>query len=147
MVPLQATMSTSLALGAIYCPATSMRRFRLWDAVFGCEGTPGDTAMTLRIQRSTGAPTVGNGTAVTPAPVDPADAAAVTLSLSFGSTSVNGTTSTTLFEIVQNQRSTVRWFAAPGEEIVVPATANNGLQYLTPTSPALSGRVSSTIDE
>lgn len=140
----QRTMDTTNGIAAMWT-VTNLIRSRVLDIVFGCDGTPGDTAMTLRVQRSTTAAT--GGTSWTPLPLDSADVACRTVAMT--GTLTNGTTTASayLLELACNQRATVRWFAAPGEELVIPATASNGLHFLTPVAPALSGRCAIVFDE
>ena len=70
------TASATLALVALEAPATGMRRIKLYDFVIGCEAAPADNPYLYTIGRTTAAAT---GTAVTPSPIDLADAAAAAL--------------------------------------------------------------------
>ncbi len=134
--PLNATtMSTSATLGVVGA-AGAARRGRIVDLVAGCDGTPGDTAVRFQFQRFTAA---GTTTAVTPVPTDPADAACTAAAGQIATVEPTYTASQVVLQLVFNQRSTVRWFAAPGEEIVYPATAGNGVGCKPVVSPALSG--------
>ncbi|HKZ83322.1 MAG TPA: hypothetical protein VJ793_06655, partial [Anaerolineae bacterium] len=63
-------------IGSIEAPASSMRRVALMKAEFGIDATPADATLVWQMIRLSAAAT---GTAVTPNPVNPADAAAVTL--------------------------------------------------------------------
>lgn len=141
--PYTRTMDTTNAIGAIWAQTAGLRRFRVLDIVFGCDGTPGDTPMVLRVNRSTAVAT--GGTTLAPAAVDSADGTASCTGM-HGTVS-NGTNSGTLLELACNQRSTVRWFAAPGEELVAPAVNASGFHFLTPVAPTLSGRCCILIDE
>ncbi len=143
-----ATMSTSNSLAAVWTVTGTgiLRRFRVLDVVFGCSGTPGDTAMVLQAQRSTTAAT--GGTAITPTAMDPADVACGATSMVQPSmTDGTKTAGTIMLSLSLNQRSTVRWFAAPGEEMVVPATASNGIHFPTPVAPGLAGVLTIVFDE
>lgn len=118
---------------AVYEPATGMRRIKIYDVIFAYFGTPADASFLAKFQRSTTAPS--GGTSKTPQPLDPADAAAVTLAMDGAVT--NGTLTSNAFPLTipGNQRSTVRWVARqPDGEIVIPATASNGVHLITPTS-------------
>jgi hypothetical protein len=140
----RASMDTTNGICAIWvATATQVPRFRVIDIVFGCDGTPGDTAMTLRVNRSTAAAT--GGTALTPQAVDIADIAARAVAMHLAMT--NGTNSGTILEMACNQRATIRWFSAPGEELVSGGTNLTGLHFLTPVAPALSGRLCVIYDE
>lgn len=106
-------------------------RFRILDMLLGSAAAPNDGTFNFLVLRTTTA--AGTSTAATPAPADPADAASsTTAGVTF---TVNPTLSTQLMQIPLNQRSTVRWFAAPGEELVCAAVANNGIG-LQPGAPS-----------
>ena len=128
------TASTSLAAGIIYAIAsnasgTQIRRFKLYDYIVGSDSTPNDYAITWQIQRQTALGSLA-ASAETVQPLDAADAPLSTLA---GQTvTVMGTTGVTLSEWPTNQRATYRWVAAPGSELVTPATASNGLYFNTP---------------
>ena len=102
--------------------ATTLVRGRLYDWMVACVATPADNVFSHLIQRSTTAPT---GAAVTPSPLDEADTAS--LMDATDTITVDPTTGVTLIEVPLNHRATYRWVAAPGGELVWPATANNGL--------------------
>ncbi len=68
----------------------------------------------------------GTSTAVTPAAFDSGDPAAT--SVCGKNHSVEPTyAAVPLLDFSHNQRATFRWIAAPGEEIISPATAANGI--------------------
>jgi hypothetical protein len=86
------------------------------------------------VQRCTAA---GTSTAVVPQPLDPADA---TTEMDAGENHTIEPTYTAaaiLLQIPLNQRATFRWVAAPGGELVAPATASNGLGIISPTGSAV----------
>lgn len=126
----RANASTTLGVGAIYCPASGQRRVAIYDLIFGSQ-TAGDTQFTFTMQRITAAPT---GNAVTPDPLDTADPAAVTLAAEELSNNGTVTAGVIPFSMQMNQRSTFRWVAKDGKEIIVPASAGNGVDFLTPTA-------------
>jgi len=104
--------------------ATTLRRAWIYDVTFGTDGTPADNTVTYKIDRQT---TTGTRSTVVPAPLDSVDAAGL---ITCGcNTTIEGTVTgaTQLLEIATNQRATYRWVAAPGGEMVVPATTLNGL--------------------
>ena len=104
--------------------ATTLRKAFVYDMTFGADGTPADNSVTWKVDRQT---TTGTRTAATPAPLDAGDAAAL---ITAGvNTTIEGTVtaSTQLLEIAANQRATYRWVAAPGSELVVPATNVAGI--------------------
>lgn len=101
------------------------QRPQVYDWTSGWGGTPADNAITLRFQRTTAAATM---TSVVAEALDPDDPASRT------TTGENVTVEGTLggipiFEQIINQRATYRWVAAPGGEIVIPASADNGLSW------------------
>jgi hypothetical protein len=114
--------------------ATRPRRARLYDVLVGSEGSPADNAFLYVFQRFTAA---GTSTGVTPRNLDPADA---TTEFDAGQNHTVEPTYTAggeLLFIPVNQRATMRWVAAPGCELVIPATASNGIGIQTPTSSAV----------
>jgi len=104
-------------------------RPKLYDLMLGSPSTPADQAASWAIRRSTTAST--GGTAVTPVAIDPADPASLAAAMVAPSMSAP-TLTAGLFLLVwsQNLRATFRWVAAPGKEIVAPATAANGLTMM-----------------
>jgi hypothetical protein len=125
------TASTTLYTGRIDAPTASPVRGKLYDLIFGSEATPADAIFLWEVNRCTGVPT---GTSVTPSPLDTADAAATSEVLE--NVTVIGTGGVTMMAIPLNQRATFRWVAAPGSELVFPATDNNGFGFLPVVSPA-----------
>ena len=112
---------------------TAAVRSKLYDFTIGSDATPGDQACKYTWQRSTTVGTWGGagGAAITPQAIDPGDPAAVTTS-NQGICSVGPTLTASAFllAVALNQRATYRWVAAPGSELVIPATANNGIALL-----------------
>ncbi len=101
-------------------------RPKIYDLIIGSDATPADNAAEYNLQRFTAAGTAGS--AVTPQLLDPADPA----SLAAGGSGVYSveptyTSAAIMLMWAQNQRATFRWVAAPGSEIVLPATAANGV--------------------
>lgn len=128
------TTSTTLSLGTVYCPATLMKRFGIYDLEIGSDATPADAVLRWELTRHS---TVGTiGAAVTAQPNDPADATAVTLAAQ--AHSVDPTLGVVLKAIPLNQRATFRWMAYDrDDQLIVPATANNGIAIRTPISSSL----------
>lgn len=127
----KATTSATVSLGSIEAPASGQRRIALYDIIMGSDATPADNAFLFELQRST---TAATGTAVTPLPLDPADAAAAALAKSNNTVDGTKTAGQIPLSVPLNQRATFRWVAAPGSEIIIPATASNGLHINTPTA-------------
>lgn len=128
------TASTTLSVGSVNAAAASQRRLKVYDFLFGSEATPADNAFLWQAQRCT---TAGTGTSVTPLPLDPADAAAVSTSAENHTVDPTLTAGAILLSIALNQRASFRWVAAPGGELVIPATASNGIAFRTPTAGGL----------
>ncbi len=144
-VTMQRTASTTLATGSLTAAASSMRRAKVYDLMFGSEATPADNAFLWQVQRCTTAGTAG--TNPTPLALDSADSLATTIVAGQAHT-VDPTGATVLMSIGLNQRATFRWVAAPGGELVIPATASNGIKFETPTAGGLvSVTVTAHFDE
>jgi hypothetical protein len=103
--------------------ATTVRP-RIYDFTISCGGTPADNAIRWAVMRHT---TANTGTSVTPTALDPADPAAVATSLENCSAEGTYTSGSELFDQTVNQRAAYRWVAAPDGELIVPASANNGV--------------------
>lgn len=136
VVTLQRTASASASVGHLSCPGASMRRIRLYEFVFGSEGTPADVANLWQWQRTTA---IGTSTGVTPQLLDPADAALITVAGQNHTVEPTYTANAIMHSAALNQKATYRWIAAPECEIIVPATANNGLGLKTPTAGSSVG--------
>ena len=143
-VLMQRTADTTLAVGTINAPGSGMRRVKVYDFMFGSEATPANNAFLWRIQRTT---TAGTSTAVTPQPLDSADPASVTVAGSNTTVNPSLTASAFLLDIPLNQQASFRWVAAPGSELVIPATASNGVAVLTPTASAVNVSTTVLFDE
>jgi hypothetical protein len=131
----QATAAAYKTQISTFAGATA-RRIKLYEYIVGLPGSPpADNEIEIDIARMTAD---GTGTAFTPIALDPADAAALMTSKIGYSAEPTVTASSFLEYFSMNQRATVRWMAAPGSELVSPATTNNGL-VLRAKSPAYTG--------
>lgn len=128
------TASATLSVGALTAAASNPRRYKLYDWIFGsAEAAPADGNSLWQIQRCTTAGTAGSS--VTPTSVDPGDTvAATTVCGQAHSADPTVTAGAILASVGLNQRATFRWVPAPGKELVIPATASNGLAFRTPTA-------------
>jgi len=117
-----ATYKTLLGLNA--ASATALRRAKVYDVLIGTNGTPADNYMEWDISAMTAA---GTATAVTPNKLDQADGAALTVGTANYTAEPTVTSNSSLFYIGVNQRASYRWVAAPGSELVIPATNLAGL--------------------
>lgn len=103
----------------------TLRRNKVYDVLVGTNGAPADNYIEWDISRQT-AP--GTATALTPTLLDPADGAAVaTCAANATAESGSVTANSSVFYIGINQRASYRWVAAPGSELVGPATNAAGL--------------------
>lgn len=98
---------------------TQARRGRVYDLLMGTNGTPADNAVEFDVSRQTAA---GTATAVTPNALDPADPACLAASSANATAEGTITANSSVFLIGINQRASYRWVAAPGSELVFPAT-------------------------
>ena len=115
-------------------------RIKVYDLVCGSDATPADNAAEYVLQRYT---VDGTSTAVTPLALDPADAAALAEAGEAHSVEPTYTANAIALQWAQNQRATFRWVAAPGGEIIVPATADSGVgvQVITVSGSAVNTNV------
>ena len=123
--------------------AATTTRARVYDFSVGTTGAPADNVMTYTAQRFTAS---GTYTAGQMAAVDSADPAALLTSGTNNTAEPTYTASTILWNLGINQRASYRWVAAPLGELVVPATANNGVGWAT-LSPAYTGVAGTTAFE
>lgn len=117
------------------------RRIKIYDVMIGANGTPADNFLEFDISRITAASTA---TSATPQPLDQADATSLTTTTVNSSTFGTITTNSNLFYIGINQRASYRWVAAPGGELVSPATSSAGFQ-LRARSGGYTGTATGTI--
>lgn len=108
-------------------------RPKIYDVVVGSDAAPADQAAEYVLQRYTAA---GTATAVTPRALDPADPSSLASAGEAHSVEPTYTADVIMLQFALNQRATFRWVAVPGGEIVLPATAANGvgLQVIGTTS-------------
>lgn len=101
-------------------------RPKVYDLILGSDATPADNAAEYNLQRYTTAGTPAG--AVTPQLLDPGDPASLaTAGQGVYSVEPTYTANAIMLMWAQNQRATFRWVAAPGGEIILPATAANGV--------------------
>lgn len=134
----QAMTTTYKTVNSVYSSsATAVRRGKVYDVLVGVDGTPADNAMRWDISRQTAA---GTATTVTALPLDPADAAALSITTANSTAEPTITATSSVFNVAVNQRASFRWVAAPGSELVYPATNLAGFA-LRANSPAYTGTV------
>jgi hypothetical protein len=125
------TPNTTTYKGILQLTGAVTFRFGLYDAIFSTNGTPADNDITYGIQRTTAD---GTDTAVTPAPLDPADPVSLVTAGEDNSGEPTDASIIPLLEVGVHQRATFRWAAAPGGEIIVAAVANEGLSLQSKSS-------------
>lgn len=127
---------TAKALINLFNPAaTPTKRGRIYDILVGSVATPADQAAKFSVNRTTAVGTEAAG--FTPNNLDPGGPAGEYDSgVGAFSAEPTKTSNKELLVFSLNQRATFRWVAAPGSELVLAATQNNGacLQTVTSTS-------------
>ena len=104
----------------------SPRRGKIYDILVGTAGTPADNYVQWSVVEFTGNTTAA-GTVSTPVKLDQADAAATSLAVINSTANGTITVNSELWFVGINQRASYRWVAAPGSELVWPATSSAGL--------------------
>lgn len=113
--------------------ATPTSRGRIFEVIVGSVDTPGDQAADFLLNRTTAVGTEGSG--LVPNNLDPAGpAGAYDSGLGVFGGEPTYTAAKQLLAFQLNQRATFRWVAAPGCELVMTATQNNGAGLKTVTS-------------
>lgn len=104
--------------------ATTLRRGWVYDVMVGADGTPADNVINWIVNRNS---TAGTATSHAPTPLDSGDAVALLTCLVNHTIEPTVTDVTGLVQIAVNQRASYRWVAAPGGELIIPATNVNGI--------------------
>lgn len=113
--------------------ATPTRRGKIYDLLVGSVVTPADQAAKFLLGRTTAVGTEGSG--FTPVNIDPAGPAGETdVGVGVYGGEPTFTANKTLLLFSLNQRATFRWVAAPGSELMIAATQNNGAALKTSSS-------------
>ena len=116
--------SSAITALTIAAQSTAHRNI-IYDITIGNVGAPADLVTLHTIQRITAVGTAGS--AVTPSLFDLADRASQSAVGENHSSEPTYTSATELMEIPLNHRATFRWVAAPGGELITPATNNSGI--------------------
>ncbi len=109
-------------------------RAKVYDILISSGATPADQAANIEVMRTTAVGTEGSG--YVPVKLDPDGP---TSNFDSGVSHSAEPTETALSRMLAfslNQRATFRWVAAPGSEIILPATTNNGINLVRRTSTA-----------
>ena len=119
-------LSSSAITALTIASQSTVHRNIIYDIVIANVGSPADLVTLHTIQRITN-PNAANCTAVTPSLLDLADRAAQSACGENHTAEPTYTSNQELMEIPLNHRATFRWVAAPGGEIITPATNNAGI--------------------
>jgi hypothetical protein len=113
---------------SVIADATRPRRGRLVEFTVGADGdaTPADVQMASAIGRITAE---GTQTDVAPVAIDPGSPVTEADAGEDHTVEPTYTAASEVFRIGRHMRATYRWVAAPGAELVWPATAANGLGF------------------
>jgi hypothetical protein len=122
--------------------ATTLRRAWIYDVMVGVDGTPADNVINWIVNRNT---SVGTATTHVPTPLETGDAAALITGRVNHTIEPIVTDQTGLIQIAVNQRASYRWVAAPGGELVVPATDVTGIGVRA-KSPAYASTATACIN-
>lgn len=123
----QAMATTYKTLCAVYASTTGttslVRRGKIYDVLIGTNGVPADNYMEFSIGALTSPST---SSLVVANSLDQADAVAASGTIANSTTEGTFASSGERFYVGINQRASYRWVAAPGSEIVWPATSSAG---------------------
>jgi len=120
------TLTTSAVTALGLAAQSTAHRSMVYEMWFGNIGAPADLVTVHTVQRTT---TDGSGTGVTPTAIDMADRASQSKCLENCTTEPTYTANQELLEVPLNHRATFRWVAAPGGELITPATNNFGVGF------------------
>ncbi len=118
------TMTTTPGDSVLSVVGTTTIRPKVYDVIVSTIGTPADNAIEYLLQNHSAD---GTGDALTPTPIDSGDPAAGGACLGNHTVEPTYTAGEIMLRFGLNQRATYRWVAAPGSEIVLPASATNGI--------------------
>ena len=123
------TLATVLGWNAV--STTKLERLRFFFLSVACTGTPGDVQIEILVQRYSAD---GTNSAITPKPIDFADAASLSVAGDNHTVEPTYTAAEVMLWDSFHQRGRLVWYAAPGGEIVTPATNEAGLGIQTDAS-------------
>lgn len=123
-----ATCTQSATLPLLTVISTANVRPKIFDLLLGSAASPVDQQGRFQLQRctTTGTP----GSSITPQALDGDPAALATSGLAVFSAGPTLTANAFLLTLVGAMRSSLRWVAKDGAEIVLPATASNGVALM-----------------
>lgn len=115
--------SSYKTLISLTAATASLCTAKVYDFTLGASGTPSDNNLVVDISRQTAA---GTATSVTPNPLDSSWRAAGTAANVNYSAEGTITSASSVFLLAMNIRASYRWAAAPGSELIIPATNLSG---------------------
>lgn len=119
--------ATLITLTRLVVPATSGKRFYIWEIEVSQNGVPNSTDCDVEyVLDLCSATTAGTSTAATPYPLATGDVAVTTGAVNFTTEPTTYTQASEFWHKAVNQRGSTIWQAAPGGEIYIPATASTG---------------------
>lgn len=132
--------STSVGVGALQNAhfSSSVVRLKLTEFVFSSDAaTLGTSDFRLEVKRSTSQPT---GSLITPFPIDPIEGQTTfssgdqttVRSFVWNPITANGTLGGIVISTGLGEQATFSWKGYAGSEIVIPASSDNGLHFMTP---------------
>jgi len=122
----QAISGTFKTLLSLTAETATLTNAKVYDVLFGTNGTPADNFLEYDISRQTAA---GTATAVLPVLIDPGNRAAGSIAEANYTAEGTITAASSLFFIGVNQRASYRWVANPGSELIIPAVDENGVAF------------------
>lgn len=137
----QAIAAAYKTIASATAETASLTSARIYDVLIGTDGTPADNFVAWDISKQTA---VGTSTVVTAVPLDNSFRAAGTIAEVNYTGEGTITAASSVFFIGVNQRASYRWVAAPGSELVIPATDENGFA-LRAKSAAYTGTATGTM--
>lgn len=135
----EAAVSASLQ-SCLQITGAATFRGKVYDFTISQSGTPEDSSVQWTLDRFSVAPT---DTAVPEVPLDSAAPASAADAGEDGGTTGTITATTEMFDQDINERAAYRWVAAPGGEIIMPASTNGVL--LRVASGAYTGTANATM--
>lgn len=135
----QAISSSYKTMLALTAQTTGLTRALIQEFDVGTLGTPADNVVQWDVNRCSSVGT-GGGTG-TPSPMDNTLRASSTVATC--NPTAEPTAGVSVFNLGLNQRASFRWVAAPGSELVIPATNVNGFG-IRALSTAYTGTASAT---
>ena len=121
------TTSTTGADAAGSLESVATVRPRIYDLIFSHGGTPADNVIRWIVPRMTASNT--SNSSVAENALDPGAPAADAIALEEYTGAPTVTTDSEVLDFALNQRATFRWVAAPGGELVLPATTTDGFFF------------------